>query len=352
MPIVLKTRTIRKDDDLTGGELRTWQTQQSMPIDYSSQMFNRHHSLRADGNLPWLNSGVMGNINDHRGLQGLAYAKAYDSFYSNAGGTQRASLGVTLASANQSWAMIADRSMRIVRALRHARRGHLGDAAEILFKGSSARARKLRKRESLSDTWLELQFGWLPLYGDIYQACEVLSSSLPIEKVRGSGHAQIFDQYGEWGNTVVQHKSHKIGTKRVRLSGQLKTVSPNVLLAKNLGLTNPAAVAWDLVPFSFVVDWFLPVNKFVQSWDSHLGFDVTNTAASVELKIAAGYSRALPRERPPLFFYTNADLREYDRTPSSFPLPSFGDRVQPLSGSWWRAVTSVALAVQQLRKLG
>jgi hypothetical protein len=29
-----------------------------------------------------------------------------------------------------------------------------------------------------------------------------------------------------------------------------------------LGLTNPLNVAWELVPFSFVVDWFIPIGSF------------------------------------------------------------------------------------------
>lgn len=35
--------------------------------------------------------------------------------------------------------------------------------------------------------------------------------------------------------------------------------------AASIGLLNPAQVAWELVPYSFVVDWFLPVGSFLET---------------------------------------------------------------------------------------
>jgi hypothetical protein len=37
--------------------------------------------------------------------------------------------------------------------------------------------------------------------------------------------------------------------------------NPQLATINSLGLTNPIAVAWELVPFSFAVDWFLPVGN-------------------------------------------------------------------------------------------
>jgi hypothetical protein len=44
------------------------------------------------------------------------------------------------------------------------------------------------------------------------------------------------------------------------------------------GITNPLLVAWDAVPLSFVVDWFLPVNNWLKQLDTYSGF----TLASVK----------------------------------------------------------------------
>lgn len=347
--IVNKSKVIRKENSIGGYDNRGWASQVGQKVNRHTQLWCERSSVTGSGNWTWNSTGVLDKIPDHRGLSGIAYAQAYDRLMSNAAGSKRASLGVSVASSQQSWAMVADRSMRLVRAASQARRGRLVDAAEILLKGSSARARRLRKRDHVSDSWLELQFGWLPLYDDIHSALNVLSSSIPTERVRGSGQTVIFDQTTSWQEPTETGYSSKMGTKRVMLSGDIRTVNPNLLLAKQLGVTNPAHVAWDLVPFSFVVDWFLPVSKFVQSWDSHYGIQFENTAGSYLLNAQADLSYTLWNgERR----YNFSHLKEYRRQPSSFPLPGFGDRFNSnLDGSWWRAVTSVTLAMQQLRKL-
>lgn len=38
------------------------------------------------------------------------------------------------------------------------------------------------------------------------------------------------------------------------------------------GVTNPLLVAWELVPFSFVVDWAIPVGAWLESLDAMLGY--------------------------------------------------------------------------------
>lgn len=39
----------------------------------------------------------------------------------------------------------------------------------------------------------------------------------------------------------------------------------------SLGVTNPALVAWELVPFSFVVDWALPIGSYLETIDASTG---------------------------------------------------------------------------------
>jgi hypothetical protein len=34
---------------------------------------------------------------------------------------------------------------------------------------------------------------------------------------------------------------------------------------RNLGLTDPLSVAWELIPYSFVVDWFVPIGTYLDN---------------------------------------------------------------------------------------
>jgi hypothetical protein len=52
----------------------------------------------------------------------------------------------------------------------------------------------------------------------------------------------------------------------------MKSSSTLLATASEIGLTNPAEVAWELVPFSFVVDWAIPIGTFLGQLDASVGW--------------------------------------------------------------------------------
>jgi hypothetical protein len=40
-----------------------------------------------------------------------------------------------------------------------------------------------------------------------------------------------------------------------------------------LGITNPALLVWELIPYSFVIDWLIPVGDFLSSLDALVGVE-------------------------------------------------------------------------------
>jgi hypothetical protein len=52
--------------------------------------------------------------------------------------------------------------------------------------------------------------------------------------------------------------------------------NPNLHLAQQLGFINPLSVAWELVPFSFVVDWFGNVGQVLASFSDFAGLSQVN----------------------------------------------------------------------------
>jgi hypothetical protein len=55
------------------------------------------------------------------------------------------------------------------------------------------------------------------------------------------------------------------------MSATVQVTNPNMFLANQLGFLNPALVAWELVPFSFVVDWFVNVGAVISSMTDFMG---------------------------------------------------------------------------------
>lgn len=49
--------------------------------------------------------------------------------------------------------------------------------------------------------------------------------------------------------------------------------NPGLRQLNGLGLLNPALLWWELLPYSFVVDWFLPVGDVLTSLTAGIGMD-------------------------------------------------------------------------------
>lgn len=268
----------------------------------------------------------------HVSLSGPAYARAYDSFWRQVSGGVRAALGITLIEWRSSLAMIAEAAASLWQAAKAFRKGDFYNAFRLLGVRTSKKAtKKLRDKYDrgwkLSDLWLELNFGWAPLYEDIYRAIQVFGQEVPTRKITTRARESLeFSQTGGQG-TNWRTWSYGLGYRRIQLGGNIVAVNPNILLLKQLGLTNPAQVAWDVVPFSFVIDWFLPVNKFLGSLDSQLGVTVADLYASWKVYVEGQDGRFYPPD-PNLNFSWSSKFIDFQRRQmGSLPLPKFADRM-------------------------
>jgi hypothetical protein len=53
---------------------------------------------------------------------------------------------------------------------------------------------------------------------------------------------------------------------------------PAIAQASELGLTNPAILAWELIPFSFVADWFIPIGSWLEAQTALLGITLSDSS--------------------------------------------------------------------------
>lgn len=198
--------------------------------------------------------------------------RARASCLSKAKGSGQAALGLTLFSWRSSLAMISG----ALRAL------------------ASKRARaKLYYRRKASELYLEGIFGWVPLMSDIYQAFEVLGASHGISPSRAK--ARDSRAYG------VANKDLRLSVDidvQALVGVRLSMDNPNVILLNNLGLLNPASIAWDAVPYSFVINWFTPIGACLNSFTELLGYGVHDGFVTTFVrKTAAGSFRSYEEGR-------------------------------------------------------
>ena len=243
---------------------------------------------------------------------------------------------------------------RSIQASAHAlRRGNILLAMrELNIRDRKGSARKMRERYDngarLDRLWLELNFGWGPLIDDIRAACAVMAQEVPTTKIR-AGSSEPYRFYESKSGPGWKYSKECLGKKRLQLSCTVSSVNPNLLLAKQLGLTNPAHVAWDAVPMSFVIDWFLPVGQYLKSFDASLGITLSPVTQSKKGDFWSQVVNNYQTTIPPTVNSVIAESKEFRRSiVGSLTLPSARSRLVMPGWDNWRAVTSVALATQQL----
>lgn len=275
----------------------------------------------------------------------LAQNKARTQFVGKVRDQNAASLAVTLAEWGQSQKMIVHRGSQIFGALRALKRGDLAgmqDALGMLEKKKGLRRNGGRRAaRDASGLWLEHSFGWAPLINDIYTAVKVMASNPPAHKVvgRGSSVAEGTEGSTQPYNWFVQYNY----TARCLVQADVYISNPNLALANQLGIVNPATVAWELVPFSFVVDWFIPVGKFLDSFSDLLGYRIEYPFSTLTRLVK---SQAVQQQGPTTpILLDHGEGFFLDRT---LGIPPFRLAAPPFKGfSAARGASAIALVIQQ-----
>lgn len=185
-------------------------------------------------------------------------------------------LGVAFAERKATARLLGDTAFNIGKSFMDLRRGRIRSAMNRL--GISSKAREPRGG-NVPRKWLELQYGWKPLLSDVYGACEALSKRDRADwrvtakaTARSSSTRVVNFGGGNWGFCRV--KVENLAFVRI----DALPSNENLISLASLGVTNPLLIGWELVPFSFVVDWAFPVGNWLESLDALLGYGLSYTS--------------------------------------------------------------------------
>lgn len=132
------------------------------------------------------------------------------------------------------------------------------------------------KPKDAASIHLEVVFGWMPLVQDIHAAAtSVIQAADTYKWIKASaGSTQEFSKL----KVSLVETASIVAAFNLRHSRGAEVVvkNPNVWLAERAGLLNPASVAWDLVPWSFVVNMFLNTGQLVNSLTDFAGLSILN----------------------------------------------------------------------------
>lgn len=214
-----------------------------------------------------------------------------------------AGMGETAFEMRKTADMILGVQGKVLSAYRHVRKFRFQKAAKVLGLDKpparlTSRSKMRRTGASPSSTaasnWLEYRYGWIPLYSTVYGLMEALhkfhTEKPPV--IRVSRRQWLEEEYtphgwGEfsgwaypqtnspWGQSLKSgnFKSRVTAKRTLSVSGvyYYRVKSPLVGGLGVLGLDNPLLLAWELVPLSFVADWFVNVSDVLEQLSSFNG---------------------------------------------------------------------------------
>jgi hypothetical protein len=230
-----------------------------------------------------------------------------------------ANLAQDFAQFGQLTRLIAGNATKIYNAVRAVKRGDVTTALQSLGADTRTRvhhnSKGTSKAKSTADLLLEIQYGWKPLLSDIDGMMRLLAQSMlkkpKIVTVRSGSNKTIkrevrtsfFPGKEDIVLDVEEFYSCRVG---VRYTYRSELVS----YLQQTGFTNPINLAWEILPGSFIADWFIPIGPYLETlsaWQSKVfcggfitqfsrgqvscGFELTNESGGYVRTVKGGYKR-------------------------------------------------------------
>jgi hypothetical protein len=231
-------------------------------------------------------------------------------------------LAESLATLDQTLTMLFKAVVTLRKAISAARKGDWVGANDAIFgfgaqRGWVPRSGRFRRRRAfarwkytqrrsrreyangVSSRWLEYIYGWKPLIQDIMgllalaqgqnkmlpmvTATRRLEESDPLPARLPLSTGRTAELSGERTNGVF-----------VRIDVALS--NPGLALLDQLGMLNPAALAWELIPFSFVLDWLIPIGACLNALTASFGTSFKGMSTTT-------YTRMKAKERWSQYFW-------------------------------------------------
>lgn len=174
-------------------------------------------------------------------------------------------------------------------------RGNLDLSIALAESGTTARmvrntlkvlrhARKLKPPGGFGSTrdvangYLQFKYGWKPLLSDVYNAAnesirvvvnklEHTSASARIPE--GRKYVREYASYGSSTKVPVERTVSEGSFSGCKIGISLE-IPPDSFRLDRWTSVNPVSIAWELVPYSFVVDWFFDIGSYLRNIETGL----------------------------------------------------------------------------------
>lgn len=256
---------------------------------------------------------------------------------------QKVNFGVALAEAQQTANFVGDVATTLGRSAKQFRRGKFRQAFNTL--GANWR--------DYPSSWLGWNYAAKPLLGDVYGMLQLLRDPARLSDwvITVKGVTKRENVYTDVSVRQQTYPSSHVFVERT-FEGcfvRLDYIPDNTFVAHlaNVGLSNPLEIVWELVPFSFVADWFLPIGDWFSSFDAALGYEFLSGSYTHRLE---NRTSVAPHPHPPYDGWIPEDqsfggsgrvLRLHRGVYDSSPIPVLPGIKNPLS--WTHLANGLSL---------
>lgn len=237
-------------------EFRPWGQGGFVRLNSANQPTNWQYTI---GNLGGYHGTLWNYTNTQPSYDSTTYNNCLSKLYDEIRGAE-ANIAMTLAESGETGRMgkRAIQSMwKILSTARRVRREAIANPSKLI-----------------SEIWLSYKYGWLPAYMDVYAYLQYTTRrfdemTFKARKTRKetSRARLVSSDYIVW--TTMRREW------RAEVSVTAKVSDSSAFDLTRITSLNPISIAWELVPFSFVVDWFYDVGGWLQLQEAALGSGLT-----------------------------------------------------------------------------
>lgn len=108
--------------------------------------------------------------------------------------------------------------------------------------------------------WLEFNFVYRPLAGDVKAFHNIMNEPFPYDRIKG----RASETHNE--STSIAGKSYQnVVTSRCSIYGYARVKNPSAGLATQLGFSDVIGTVWELIPWSWAIDYFANVGDYLSN---------------------------------------------------------------------------------------
>lgn len=182
--------------------------------------------------------------------------------------------------------------------------------------------------DQFSDLWLLGRYGVRPMVYDFYsvsKALEVIAKGSTLIKGSGSQtetRTLNYDSgYHSAGTTNYRWVERLEMTRKYKSKAYVRFSSPNAAAVQ----FNPLVTAWELTPYSFIIDWFVDIGSWVQTLSPQMRGDFLGISLSIHTIITHTCEYDETTNLPTTGGFGPAiqvkTIDAYTREPATVPLP-------------------------------